>query len=332
VLFLSDVPPNIRSNRAFFGGKIIDEIHRILRLVRLRRIERGDVETCVLPTLVDKWIQFFVDGIETQLIEHICKQNKCTCTDLFGSRVINLLECILNCRKAITVSVESGGWCYIKGEYTVHRSRFGFTKDRNSGLEPLTHIEQRFLHSYLYNLAKVRNDLHCKQLYADGVNNLSAGDIIRVPVHPYEGLSQCPEICYAYSILRYIEDDQDDCIIFSVDLKCRKELAPIEILLQFRTDPSCDQNGDETAAWTDRVQDSSLHLELKLNIQSQWPITSKGIPLPSDFNCLIQQRNSRLGAPVSVPEEEDMVIPSRSDVRTTGFKSDDLGGQGTGPH
>jgi hypothetical protein len=38
------VPPNIRYSSAFFAGKIIDEVHCVLGLVRMRRIGREDVD------------------------------------------------------------------------------------------------------------------------------------------------------------------------------------------------------------------------------------------------------------------------------------------------
>jgi hypothetical protein len=67
-LFLSDVSPNIRYSSSFFAGKIIDEAHLIMRLLRLRQIEREDVAVCVLPTLVDKWTTFILDHVKLPLI------------------------------------------------------------------------------------------------------------------------------------------------------------------------------------------------------------------------------------------------------------------------
>jgi hypothetical protein len=71
-------------------------------------------------TLVDKWILFFLDSIETPLIQQVSSLNKSRYPDPFGSRFIDFLECILNC-KDITVSIDSEGWCYMKGDYKVYR-------------------------------------------------------------------------------------------------------------------------------------------------------------------------------------------------------------------
>jgi hypothetical protein len=310
------VPANIRFSRAFFAGTIIDEVYRILRLVRLRRIEKEDVDACVVPALVDKWILFVIDGIEPILIKYIFKQNKYKCTDLFGSRVIDLLECILNCKKNITVNVDSGGWCYIKGEYRVHISHVGCVAGHDSGLKPLDAKEQRTLHSFLYNLARARNYFYLKKVLTDDENAIGASNVIPVPVLPYKGLSECHKTRYAYIICSEEsctddgKNDEEPGLIFNVDLKCRKELAPVEILLEFLTFPSCDQNEVKTAALTDTVQDSSPDLELKLDIECRQPVLFKGRVLPSSFKCLIQQRHTRREDPMCIPDEEVTVIPS----------------------
>jgi hypothetical protein len=322
-LFLSDVPPNIRFTTAFFAGKIIDEIHRILRHVRLRQVERKDVDACVVPTLVDKWILFFTDGIEPKSIKHISKQNKSKYTDLFGSRVIDLLECILNCKKNVTVSNDSGGWCYIKGEYRVSRSHVGYIIGHDSGIEPLDVKEQRTLHSFLYNLARAHNFFYIKKVLTDDENALGASDVIRVPVPSYKGMSECRKTRYAYIICNE-ESCTDDCkngedpgLTLRVDLKCRMELAPVEMLLEFRKVPSCDQNEVETAASTDTVQDSSPNFELQLDVECRQPVIFKGRILPSFFKCLIKQGHTQLEAPMNMQEEEDIVIPALPLEETT---------------
>jgi hypothetical protein len=71
--------------------------------------------------------------IKLSLIKHICELR---CPGIFGSRVIDL-EYILNCKKDITVSIDSGGWCYIKGKYKGKKT-LHCNLERISGLQPLT--------------------------------------------------------------------------------------------------------------------------------------------------------------------------------------------------
>jgi hypothetical protein len=288
--------------------------------VRLRLVEREDMDACVIiPSLVDKWILFFIDGIEPKVINHISKQYKSKCTDLFGSRVIDLLDCILNCKKNISISIDSEGWCYIKGEYRVHRAHVRimiFIIEDDSGLRLLDVREQRTLHSFLYNLARTHNYFSIMKGFTDDEDALGASNVSCIPVSSYKGMSECCKMRYAYKICNEegctdnCKNDGDPGLIFKVDLKCRKELAPIEILLKFPTVPSCDQNKVETAALTDTVQDSSPNFELKLDIECRLPLISEGKVLPSFFKCLIQQEHTRLGSPVSMLEEEDVIIPA----------------------
>lgn len=144
-----------------------------------------------------------------------------------------------------------------------------------------------------------------------------------LPVSSYKGLSECHKTRYAYIICNEgsctdgCKNDEDPGLIFKVDLKCRKELAPVEILLEFPKVSSCVQNEVENAALTDTVQDSSPNFELKLEIECRQPVIFKGRLLPSFLKCLIQQGHTRLGAPVSMLEEEVIVIPALPLEETT---------------
>jgi hypothetical protein len=59
LLLLGDEQPNIHYSSVFFAGKIIDEVHRILRIVKTRRLPREGVDLVALRALVHKWIMFF---------------------------------------------------------------------------------------------------------------------------------------------------------------------------------------------------------------------------------------------------------------------------------
>jgi hypothetical protein len=353
LFFLSDVPPNIRYSRAFFAGKIIDEVHRILRNVRLRRIELEQLDEFALRVLVHKWILFFLHSIEPELIKLICSQNQSTSPDLFGSKVIDLLECFLNCKKDISVNIDSDGWCYIKGEYKLRRSFFTCNSDRDSGLEPLAINEQMNLHEALYILAMTRNQYCLKETHAEEENALHASDITWHVSGSYEGLSVWDEVRYYYShyskhayrkcfqkdnddegenrtmdnvqnLYNYVNipslqtfrshDEEDFDLIFKVDMKCRKELAPIELL----ENPSCGNNEDGIEASVYTVQDLSPDLRLKLEIECR-AAERDNIKPPAVYKCLIQQSHSQRGAPVGISEEDVIVSPIRTDRKASAF-------------
>jgi uncharacterized protein (DUF2267 family) len=119
LLYLSEVPQNIRYSSAYFKAEIIDEVHFILRLLRSRPIGRENTKVDLrrFNRLVSQWIYLFYKEINPTSIEDICAQIKSECRDLFGSKVIDLLECISDCEKDITVNIDEKGWCYVKGEY-----------------------------------------------------------------------------------------------------------------------------------------------------------------------------------------------------------------------
>jgi hypothetical protein len=78
-------------------------IHDIVILVSTNKIVRGELYYVYkFKFFVDK-LEFLLHMIEVQLIKHTSAQNKSECPDLFGSKVIDILKCILDCRKDITV-------------------------------------------------------------------------------------------------------------------------------------------------------------------------------------------------------------------------------------
>jgi F-box protein 28 len=151
----------------FFAGKIIDEVHRILRIVRTRRLPTEGMGLVALRDLVNNWIMFFTHTIEPRLIQQICALNQSTCPDLYGSKIVDLLECLLNSKKFSSVNIDSEGWCYIKGEYNLRRSFFKCREVSNSEVKPLTVPEQINLYEALYYLVKVNNENRLMEAQTD---------------------------------------------------------------------------------------------------------------------------------------------------------------------
>jgi hypothetical protein len=60
------------------------------------------------------------------------------------------------------------------------------------------------------------------------------------------------------------DDEQDIHLIFKIDMKCRKELEPIKLLLDLLKMPSYDDSEDETVPWACTAQDVSPDMELQL--------------------------------------------------------------------
>lgn len=135
---------------AYFKGKIIDKVHFSLRLLRSRPTGRRDMKVDLrrFNRLVRQWIYLFYNKMYPITMQDICAQNMLECPDFFGSTVIDLIESILDCEKGITVNIDEGGWCYIKGEYKT-RGAFGLYVPRCvTGLEPLT-VKQHVVLQYM---------------------------------------------------------------------------------------------------------------------------------------------------------------------------------------
>jgi hypothetical protein len=98
-------------------------------------------------------------------------------------------------------------------------------------------------------------------------------------------------------------DEQGYNLIFKVDMKCRKELAPIHLL----KDPSYDDNEDGNEASIYTAQDSSPDLRLELEIKCR--LSPYGYERPFIYKCLIQQNHTQQGAPVGTSEDDVIVSP-----------------------
>lgn len=80
------------------------------------------------------------------------------CPYFFGSKVIDLLECISDCEKNITVNIDEGGWCYIEGEYKTRGAFRFYVRSRVATLKPLTVREHIMLQNMLLDFARFRYD------------------------------------------------------------------------------------------------------------------------------------------------------------------------------
>jgi hypothetical protein len=257
-------------------------VHLILRLVRLRHIRRAEqVYVDEFQFLVNNWTHLFTTILHSPLIEQICAQGKSEDPDLFGSSVIDFLECLLDCKKDITVNIDSGGWCYIKGQYKVDGAcMYSSTLPPESlGLKPMTVGQQKQLHGWLGNFVRLSNNyylwrlLRCKTFdidFEDGTYELHS---------KFYGDNK-------FNIEIYGKLYDKVHLIFEVDLKCRKELAPVELLFELFKEESCEDNEDESAHGTHTAHDPGPDLELKLQIRQEENF--RMIP-GFDYKYLIQQ-------------------------------------------
>jgi hypothetical protein len=244
-------------------------VHEILMLLSTEEIAIVELYyVFIFKFFVDK-LQFLLHRIKLQLIKHTCAQNKSERPDLFGSKVIDILDCILDCRKDITVKT-SGVWCYIKGQYEVNGALIDGLPGGASGLEPLNAHQQLELYIKLCSLARWSNNYHHWRQWR------------------YEefDIDFCEGLCELDATLRY--DDlnyrklygkffkEKPRIMFKVDLKCKKELAPIELLPELINEPSYDYTEDKSAPGANTVQNSSPDLELKLEIHWRPFLSTRG--------------------------------------------------------
>jgi hypothetical protein len=263
-LFLSEVTQNLLYSTTYLKVEIIDVTHRILKLVRSRWVGEEVKEDVKLFHLhVHQWIILLIKRIEPRLIQDIYVQSKSKFPDLFGSKVIDLLECILDCEKDITVNTDSGGWCYMKGEYKLYGMYPSEILCWTFVRKPLTLDQQSEFQLMLWKLASSRNESHLQML-----KNYEVSDDFRGGLYELNRLLCHKDVSYqnryyfAYRAASYI--------IIKVDLKCRKELAPVE-LLELLKEQSYEDIEEEDAPGAHTVPDSSPDLELQIEIEEGRP-------------------------------------------------------------
>jgi hypothetical protein len=90
---------------------------------------------------------------------------------------------------------------------------------------------------------------------------------------------------------------------FKVDLKCRTELAPVELLVELLKEQSYYDNEEESAPGAHREQDPSRDFELKLQIET----CGCGNRTTVD-RYLIRQSDREIRVPVGEPEKDAVVM------------------------
>jgi hypothetical protein len=226
------MPQDFRYSSAYFKGEILDVTHRILRLVTSKWVEREvRVNLCKFISLVDHWMHLVYNKIG----------NTPKCPGRFGSLVIDLLEIIPECKKDITVIMDSSGWCCIRGEYEVQAKFEPALPDCASELEPLTVKQQAPLESVLFHYARMQCIFHFFELDYRTVygNHFPRWD----------------------HVVEYVMCQTNDAsLTFKVDLKCRKEL-----LLELFNEQSY-----ECAPGAHTAEDPNPNLQLKLQIERKF--------------------------------------------------------------
>jgi hypothetical protein len=270
-LFLSEVPQNLHYSSAYFKGEIIDVTHRILRLVRSRWVgeEVVSADLCKFICLVNDWMLHLYKKIESISIHDICAKKKSKFPDLFGSKIIDILESIPGCKKDITVNIDSGGWCYIKGEYKLRAKCPLILPSGASGRKPLTIKQQAGLQNMLFYLANSQHDFGYPWLwyYTICFGNALGRDYLRRR-----------ENHIAFFSGAFVE------LTFQVDLKCRRELAPVELLVELLKEEAY-----ESAPGAHTAQDPSPDLELKLDIETEhYRLRSR----TTVYKCLIRHERT----------------------------------------
>jgi hypothetical protein len=246
-LFLSQVPQDARLSTAYFKGNIIDVTHRILRLVTSRWFEKEIVQLDVsrFISLVDPWMNLFYVKVDAILIPFSCSQNRSDCAELFGSKIVDLIGSIPENNVNIIKNMNSGGWCYIKAEYIVGTAFPLKLPCLTSARKPMSVKQQAKLEYALFNLA-------------------------RFECHHYFLMLGCKiDLIEDSKLKRYLNIGSEKLVkpdyVFELDLKCREELVPVE-LLKLTKEQSCENSEDESASAAHTVQDPSLDFELKLTV------------------------------------------------------------------
>jgi hypothetical protein len=152
-----------------------------------------------------------------------------------------------HCRvqKDITANIDSGGWCYIKVEYKLNLCRRRLRIPRStSGKKPLNLRQQANIHNSLFYLARCRDKL------------------IHTRFEPYEtSLQGHPKSEDCIETYGRIDD-----LIFRVDLKCRAELVPLELLVELHKEQSY-----KSEPGVHTVQDSELKMEIEWGSWGSYP-------------------------------------------------------------
>jgi hypothetical protein len=262
-LYLSGVPQNVLYSSAYFKGNIIDVTHRMFRIT-FDSVQASSFHRFVC--LVNQWMLHFFKKLGPSSAEDICARNNSKCSDLFGSKVIDLLESIKGCKKDVTVTIDSGGWCYIKGEYKLRPQCNPPLPRGTSGKKPLTVKEQAALQNMLFYLARFQYDssyFDSYSRYSVSYNNALLKDF---------RVQRNEDYCYY--------DRRDLELTFKVNLKCRTKLAPVEVLVELLKGQLY-----ESVPGAHTAQYPSPDLELKMEVEKG---SCRLCPRTRIYKCLIR--------------------------------------------
>jgi hypothetical protein len=285
-LFLREDPENFICSSTYFKVEIMDVTHRILKHVR-SSWENEEMVGDVLFFLshVHHWKSLLLKSIEPLLIQYIYAQSKSKFPDLFGSKITDLLECISDYDKDITVDIDSGGRCYIEGEYKFYAMQLSEVICRNLGWKPLTLEQQRKVQNIFRNLERSRNNFHSDMLNNYQITDAFRGDLYEVSRSLYhKDISYEEHYVYEYGKVDYI--------IFKVGLKCRKDQAPAEMLLELLKEQPYEDNEEESSSGAHTVQDPSPDLELKVQVEKGKPSWKGRKRCASVYKYLIRQKRT----------------------------------------
>jgi hypothetical protein len=224
----------------------------------------------VLLDLVDTWVSFFRDRIEAALLPDNSVPNESNSTAMSGSKVIDLLECCMDYEKGKHYCQHDS---QVSTKYTGRSLRITNYHHGLESTESMTVHEKTGLHECLRLLVNINTTHRLTEIQTEDENTLSDSDCTLYFHSSYHAQFECDKILYyqgQFSKHKYSEMFQknnahgDDLhVTFKVDLKCRKELAPIDIFLELINKSSLE---DVTGRSSQTMEDSSADLELKLEI------------------------------------------------------------------
>jgi hypothetical protein len=152
---------------------------------------------------------------------------------------MDILESLPDCKKDITVNIDSGGWCYIKGEYKLDKIFPQILRDYVSQLESLTLKQQLEFQYALFFYIRCQ----LLSIFAD----FNVGNVWDNHYPPWDN--------------QFLYVNEDCPLTFKVDLKCRRELAPVEVLELLK------EQSHESVPGARTLQDPSPDGEFKLQVE-----------------------------------------------------------------
>nr|CAD7442537.1 unnamed protein product [Timema bartmani] len=307
--------------RVFVGGQLLDALDRTLKIAWSRRLRRRNTDVVTLIRVTDLWVTHFHNHHEQKMVVPTLTPSLTASSGyiksegiLFGSKVIDLLECLEGCQKITSGRFSDGGWFEFHGEYRLRRVFFACLRrederpltdyeqiglgregagsltfheqiglGRREGAGSLTDHEQIGLHECLRTLVS----LHNENLFVGGLGDAWEDGGLRY------GLVTCDKTLYYYGIFGEIgfrrifggrvEAEDSVQVTIRVTLKCRGDLCPIDCLK------------DLTPVQEHFPVPGDPDLRLKLEVECP-EAGLRGNRLPTRYECLVENRLDRTAA------------------------------------